>query len=69
MACRSILLRILEAARKEGLIATNPVREVEAPKPRLDPEQVLATSAGGPLRRRRSATSWRPAGPSTAPTS
>jgi integrase len=41
MACRSILLRILEAARKEGLIATNPVREVEAPKPRLDPEQVF----------------------------
>jgi Phage integrase, N-terminal SAM-like domain len=31
MACRSILLRILEAARKERLIATNPVREVEAP--------------------------------------
>jgi integrase len=41
MACRSILLRILEAARKEHLIATNPVREVEAPKPRLDPEQVF----------------------------
>jgi integrase len=41
MACRSILLRILEAARKERLIATNPVREVEAPKPRLDPEQVF----------------------------
>ena len=35
MACRSILLRILEAARKEHLIATNPVREVEAPKPPL----------------------------------
>jgi integrase len=41
MACRSILLRILEAARKERLIATNPVREVEAPKPRLNPEQVF----------------------------
>jgi integrase len=41
MACRSILLRILEAARKEHLLATNPVREVEAPKPRLDPEQVF----------------------------
>jgi integrase len=41
MACRSILLRILEAARKERLIATNPVHEVEAPKPRLDPEQVF----------------------------
>jgi integrase len=33
--------RILETARKERLIATNPVREVEAPKPRLDPEQVF----------------------------
>jgi integrase len=41
MACRSILLRILEAARKERLIATSPVREVEVPKPRLDPEQVF----------------------------
>jgi integrase len=41
MACRSILGRILEAARKEHLLATNPVREVEAPKPRLDPEQVF----------------------------
>jgi integrase len=41
MACRWVLLRILEAARKERLIATNPVREVEAPKPRLDPEQVF----------------------------
>ena len=41
MAYRSILLRILEAARKEHLLATNPVREVEALKPRLDPEQVF----------------------------
>jgi integrase len=41
MACRSILLRILEAARKEHLLATNPVREAEAPKPPLDPEQVF----------------------------
>jgi integrase len=41
MACRSILLPILEAARTEHLIATNPVREVEAPKPRLDPDQVF----------------------------
>jgi integrase len=41
MACRSILLRVLEAARKEHLLAANPVREVEAPKPRLDPEQVF----------------------------
>jgi hypothetical protein len=32
MACRSILLRILEAARKEHLLAT---------KPRLDPDQVF----------------------------
>jgi len=44
MACRSILLRILEAARKERMIATNPVREVEAPKPRLNPEQVFGHS-------------------------
>jgi integrase len=41
MACRSILLRILEAARTERLIATNPVRDVEAPKPRVDPERVF----------------------------
>jgi integrase len=41
MACRSILLRILEAARKERLLATNPVREVEAPKPQINPEQVF----------------------------
>jgi integrase len=41
MACRSILLRILEAARTERLITTNPVRDVEAPKPRVDPERVF----------------------------
>ena len=41
MACPSILLRILDAARKEHLLATNPVREVEAPKPPLDPEQAV----------------------------
>jgi integrase len=41
MACRSILLRIMEAARTERLIATNPVRDVEAPKPRVDPERVF----------------------------
>src|SRR5829696_6221421 len=41
LACRSILLLILEAARKEHLLATNPVREIEAPKPRLDPDQVF----------------------------
>ena len=39
MACRSILLRILEAARRERLIPTNPVRDVEAPKPRITPEE------------------------------
>jgi integrase len=41
MACRSIMLRIMEAARKERLIATNPVRDLEAPKPRINPEQVF----------------------------
>ena len=40
-ACHSILLRIMEAARKERLIATNPVRDVEAPKPRINPEQIF----------------------------
>jgi len=48
MACRSILGRVLEAVRKERLIAANPVREVEAPKPRLDSEQVFAISPDGP---------------------
>jgi integrase len=41
MACRSILLRIMEAARTERLIATNPVRDVAAPKPRINPEQIF----------------------------
>jgi integrase len=41
MACRSILLRILEAARRERLIPTNPVRDVEAPKPRINPERIF----------------------------
>jgi integrase len=41
MACRSILLRILEAARKERLIATNPVRDVDAPKPPINPERIF----------------------------
>jgi integrase len=41
MACRSILLRILEAARTERLIASNPVRDVEPPKPRINPEWVF----------------------------
>jgi integrase len=41
MACRSILLRILEAARRERLIPTNPVQDVEAPKPRIDPDRIF----------------------------
>jgi integrase len=41
MACRSILLRILEAARRERLIPTNPVRDVEAPKPHINPERIF----------------------------
>jgi integrase len=41
MACRSILLRILEAARRERLIATNPVRDVEAPKPPINPDRIF----------------------------
>jgi integrase len=41
MACRSILLRILEAARRERLIPTNPVRDVEAPKPQINPERIF----------------------------
>jgi len=41
MACRSILLRILEAACRERLIPTNPVRDVEAPKPRINPDRVF----------------------------
>ena len=41
MACRSILLRVLEAARRERLIPTNPVRDVEAPKPPINPERIF----------------------------
>src|ERR687897_2349078 len=41
LACRSILLRILEAARRERLIPTNPVRDVEAPRPRINPERIF----------------------------
>jgi integrase len=41
MACRSILLRILEAAHRERLIPTNPVRDVEAPKPRINADRVF----------------------------
>jgi len=47
MACRSLLLRIMEAARKERLIITNPVREVEAPKPPVNPDVIF-----GKVRRR-----------------
>jgi integrase len=41
MACRSILLRILEAARRERLIPTNPVRDVEAPKAPINPDRIF----------------------------
>jgi integrase len=41
MACRSILLRIMEAARTERLIATNPVRDVATPTPRVNPERIF----------------------------
>src|SRR6266487_258147 len=47
MACRSLLLRILEAARKERLIAANPVREVEAPERPVNPDEIF-----GSVRRR-----------------
>src|SRR5918994_4346254 len=60
MACRSILGRILEAAHKEHLIATNPVREVEPPSHAWTPNRSSATSADGPSPLRSSATSWPP---------
>jgi integrase len=41
MACRSILLRILETARRERLIPTNPVHDVEAPTPRINAERIF----------------------------
>jgi integrase len=41
MACRSILLRILQLAEDEGAIAANPLRKVPAPKRRADPEKLL----------------------------
>ncbi len=47
MACRSLLLRILEAARKERLIVANPVREVEAPERPVNPDEIF-----GNVRRR-----------------
>jgi Phage integrase, N-terminal SAM-like domain len=66
MACRSILLRIMEAARTERLIASNPVRDVEAPKPRVSPERVFGHERRRTLTPRSSATSLPPAGRSTA---
>jgi integrase len=41
LACRSILLRILQFAEDEGAITSNPVRKVPPPKRRADPETVL----------------------------
>jgi integrase len=37
MACRSLLIRILQAAEDDRRIAANPVRKVPAPKPLVDP--------------------------------
>jgi integrase len=47
VACRSLLLRILQFATDEGAIGANPVRRVPPPKRRADPEQVF-----GVVRRR-----------------
>jgi integrase len=47
LACRSLLLRIVQFAMDEGAIDANPVRKVPPPKRRADPEQVL----GRPKRR------------------
>jgi integrase len=41
MAARSILYRILQAAEDERLIVANPVRKVPAPRPEVDPEELL----------------------------
>jgi integrase len=41
LACRSILLRILQFAEDEGAIPSNPVRKVSPPRRRADPDQVL----------------------------
>jgi integrase len=41
MACRSILLRILQLAEDEGAIAANPLRKVPAPKRHADPDKLL----------------------------
>jgi integrase len=47
VACRSLLLRILQFATDEGAIEANPARRVPPPKRRADPEQVF-----GVVRRR-----------------
>jgi integrase len=47
MACRSILNRILEAAKVNRRIPINPVRLVPVPSPRIDPDAIL-----GHVRRR-----------------
>ncbi len=47
MACRSLLLRILQFATDEGAIEANPARKVPPPKRRADPEKVF-----GGVRRR-----------------
>jgi hypothetical protein len=57
MACRSILLRILEAARKEHLIASNPVVRSRPPSHAWTPNKSSATSGDGPSPPRSSATS------------
>jgi integrase len=41
MAARSILYRILQAAEDERLIVANPVAKVPAPKPEVDPDELL----------------------------
>jgi hypothetical protein len=45
MACRSILLRILDAARRERLIPTNPVPDVEASQATHQPRADLRARA------------------------
>jgi hypothetical protein len=41
MACRSVLYRILQAAEDDGIITTNPVRKVPAPRRPVDPDVVF----------------------------
>jgi integrase len=41
MACRSLLIRILQAAEDDRRIPTNPVPKVPAPKPSVDPDARL----------------------------